>query len=132
MRTPHELRGVSHLRAHMELYYDPERLSKVCTNAKALQRRLGKQNKDRFLQRLQELKASENLQAYLLEGLGHPEQLVGWHVSPSFSVRLTGNVRLVFHPRNWNDNPDFSQCTEIMIEGVLDYHGSTSYSWFIP
>ena len=46
-----------------------------------------------------------------------------------WSVRITGNVRLIFKPKESGDS--ITGCEEIEIEGVVDYHGGKE-SWFIP
>lgn len=74
------------------------------------------------------LKASDDLNVFLDLILGHPEPLHG-NNRGKYSVRITGNVRLVFRPAN-GDTPK-EDCKEIVIEGVVDYHGAQE-TWYIP
>lgn len=116
----------------MTVEYATNTLAKICSDVKVLQRKLGKENAKKFAQRVRQLTAAENLAVYLREGLGHPEQLKGWDPAPAFSVRLNANYRLIFHPVDLDNTTDLSQCTEVKIESVVDYHGTSAPSWLIP
>ena len=73
------------------------------------------------------LKAAETFGEFLALGLGHPEPLRGNNAG-KYSVRITGNVRLILKP---DDNGKAVViCEEIEVEGVVDYHGSKE-SWYI-
>lgn len=74
------------------------------------------------------LKAADVFGDFLKLNLGHPEPLKGKDVG-KWSVRITGNVRLIFKPKESGDS--ITGCEEIEIEGVVDYHGGKE-SWFIP
>jgi proteic killer suppression protein len=74
------------------------------------------------------LKASDTFGIFLKLGLGQPEPLKGSR-SGSYSLRITGNVRLIIRPGG-NEN-DVLLCNEITIEGLVDYHGGKE-TWYIP
>ena len=59
--------------------------------------------------------------------LGHPEPLKGNNAG-KYSVRITGNVRLIIKPSGKDD--DLVKSDEIEVEGVVDYHGGKE-SWYI-
>ena len=74
------------------------------------------------------LKAADTFGDFLKLNLGHPEPLKGSD-SGKYSLRVTGNVRLIIKP---NDKGDAVMiCEEIEMEGVVDYHGGKE-SWYIP
>ena len=74
------------------------------------------------------LRASATFGDFLSLNLGHPEQLKGKHAD-KWSVRVSGNVRLIMKPNETGDAVMI--CEEIEMEGVVDYHGSKE-SWYIP
>ncbi len=71
--------------------------------------------------------AADTFGDYLKLGLGHLEPLKGENAG-KYSVRVTGNVRLVFRPDNEGKSVEICEVTEI--EGVVDYHGGKE-SWYI-
>lgn len=73
------------------------------------------------------LKAADTFGDFLKLNLGHPEPLHG-NLEGSYSVRITGNVRLIMRPSA--DGKAVTICEEITMEGVVDYHGGKE-SWYI-
>lgn len=73
------------------------------------------------------LRAAETFGDFLKLNLGHPEPLKGkdpW----KYSVRITGNVRLIMRPNETGDAVMI--CEEVEMEGVVDYHGGKE-KWYI-
>lgn len=75
------------------------------------------------------LKAAECFGDFLKVGLGYPEPLSGKDAG-KWSVHITKNVRLIFRPNA--AGTAVMICEEIRMEGVADYHGSSSDTWYIP
>jgi len=74
------------------------------------------------------LKAADTFGDFLKLGLGRPEPLKGKKDAGKYSLRVTGNVRLIVKP---SDNcTTVMICEEVLMEGVVDYHGETE-SWYI-
>lgn len=61
------------------------------------------------------LKAAECFEDFLRVGLGQPEQLEGYK-QIRYSVRVTGNVRLILEPNATQETVMI--CSEIEVEGV--------------
>ena len=74
------------------------------------------------------LRAADTFGDFLKLNLGHPEQLTGKNKG-MYSVRVSGNVRLIMKPNEIGDTVMI--CEEIEMEGVVDYHGGKE-SWYIP
>ena len=77
---------------------------------------------------LDHLRAADTFGDFLKLNLGHPEPLKGKDQG-KYSVRITGNVRLIMLPSETGDAVMI--CEEIEMEGVVDYHGGKE-SWYIP
>lgn len=73
------------------------------------------------------LRAANTFGDFLKLNLGQPELLRGKDAG-KYSVRITGNVRLIILPSETGDAVMI--CREIEIEGVVDYHGGKE-SWYI-
>jgi len=73
------------------------------------------------------LKAAETFGDFLALGLGHPEPLKAKDLG-KYSVRVSGNVRLIIEPVQIGERIELS--IEIIVEGVVDYHGGKD-DWFI-
>ena len=52
----------------------------------------------------------------------------------SYSLRLTGNYRLIIKPKADDMSPEsLKKCDTVIIEGVIDYHcKGAKYNWIIP
>ena len=77
---------------------------------------------------LDHLRAADTFGDFLKLNLGHPEPLKGKDQG-KYSVRITGNVRLIMLPSETGDAVMI--CEEIEMDGVVDYHGGKE-SWYIP
>lgn len=66
-------------------------------------------------------------------GFGKMESLSG-KMKDSYSLRLTANYRLIVRPKSESRSSEMlMQCDTLIIEGVVDYHGSDrKYNWLIP
>ena len=73
------------------------------------------------------LKAFDTFGEYLDFGIGHPEPLKGKDKG-KYSVRITGNARLILRPDEMNKAVTI--CKVIEVEGVVDYHGGKE-KWYI-
>ncbi len=112
----------------MEIEYKTGKLRKACTEFAKGQREWGLPCAKKVYQRLNELRAAENLlDISQLPGTGfhslHHDR------NGQFAVSLTGNLRLVFKPL---DNPvpllpdggvDLEKVSGTLIVEVVDYHG---------
>ncbi len=67
------------------------------------------------------LAAAECFGDFLALGLGKPERLNGY-VNIRYSLHVSANARLIIEPNATQDTVMI--CTEIEVEGVIDYHGS--------
>ena len=76
---------------------------------------------------VEHLKAADTFGDFLTLNLGHPEPLKGKN-SGKYSVRITGNVRLIIKPAD-NGNAVMI-CEVVEMEGVVDYHGGKE-TWYI-
>lgn len=77
---------------------------------------------------IQQLEAAVKFGDYLKLGLGKPEPLTLNGEQIEYSVHITANVRLIIK-LNANKSA-VSDCSEIEIEGVCDYHGNKE-NWYI-
>ena len=73
------------------------------------------------------LRAADTFGDFLKLNLGHPEPLNGKDAG-KWSVRISGNVRLIMKPNEKGDAVTI--CEGIEMEGVVDYHGGKE-SWYI-
>ena len=73
------------------------------------------------------LKAANSFGDYLKLNLGHPEPLKGNGIG-KYSVRISGNVRLIIKPDETNGA--LMICEVIEMEGIVDYHGGKE-NWYI-
>ena len=77
---------------------------------------------------LDRLEAAECFGDFLKVGLGRTEHY-SWYSQIRYSLKVTGNVRLIIEPNATQDTVMI--CSEIEIEGVSDYHGGKE-NWYIP
>ena len=73
------------------------------------------------------LQAADTFGDFLKLNLGHPEPLKGKDAG-KWSVRISGNVRLIMQPNEEGDAVMI--CEEIEMKGLVDYHGGKE-SWYI-
>jgi plasmid maintenance system killer protein len=92
-------------------------------NIKWLTKRYGEQNARLLVRRLQELKASENLEQLMQSGIGRIERLKG-NLKGKLSMRIDGKLRLLFEPvfEEGQETLSAARIDKIRIMSVVDYH----------
>jgi len=111
----------------VEIYFASNKLKKACSAFTAGNREWGIQNAQRIRQRLQELRAAENLadMGSLPPARCHE---LGRKRAGQFAVDCKQPYRLIFRPadpisRRVDGGIDLKTVTTIVILGVVDYHG---------
>ena len=110
----------------MDISFSSEKFRELCNRFDRLQRKHGQHRARKIRQRLDELRAAENLAE--MWNIGRCHELVGDRKG-QLSLDLDGPYRLIFEVA---DNPvptkpdgglDWSQVTAVKILGVEDTHG---------
>lgn len=97
----------------MRLSYADNRLERICTDERQMQKKLGANVAKKLKLRMAELVRVEEMQD-LLVGTGKWEQLTGNRVG-QWSAHLTANWRLIVEPA------EGEQVTVLVVE-IVDYH----------
>lgn len=113
----------------MRITYANKKVERYFSDYKLMQKALPADWVRTIKKHIDRLKAAECFGDFLKVGLGHPEPLKGSDAG-RWSLRVSGNVRLIIQPDATGDTVMI--CEEITMEGVVDYHGSSSDSWYIP
>ena len=112
----------------MEIHYSSERLERFLSPDKII-KNLGRDIARMYYTRYDALVAAPTFAMYLKTALGHPERLRG---SEDYSIRLTGNYRLIVRPEGESLSiVELQECTTVEVKGVVDYHGSKE-TWKTP
>ncbi len=111
----------------MKIVYENKNVEKYFTNYKLMQRKLSLEWTRSIKKHMNRLKAAETFSDFLALGLGHPEPLEKPDTG-KYSLRVNANVRLIIKLNATNDTVMI--CSEIIIEGVVDYHGEKK-TWYI-
>ena len=104
------------------------KLRKCCESMKEAQRRWGREAALKLFQRLQELRAADNVEELMLLPAARCHQLKGDRAG-QFAVDLKHPLRLVFRalgdPGEYMEGPQIKldMVTQIEILEVTDYHG---------
>jgi len=112
----------------MTIYFKNKKLSAACNSEPEAQRRFGRQNAKKILQRLSEIRASDNL-AVLRTLPSAGLHLLKGERQGQFAVVVKQPFRIIFVPQHdpvpqKNDGSiDLEKITEICILEVVDYHG---------
>ncbi len=114
---------------HLRITYASKRVEKYFSDYREMQKAIGLDWTRTVKKHIERLKAAECFGDFLKVGLGHPEPLSGKDAG-KWSLHISGNVRLVFRLDGTGDAVFI--CEEIVMEGVVDYHGSSSDTWYIP
>ena len=117
----------------IEIKYDSPRIEKYFSGTKYndMIKAIGFDLTRATKKRVDQMKAASSFQSYLQYGLGKPEHLSGEN-STEYSVRLTGNYRLIFEPISKGlSAEELSHCNTISIKGVVNYHGGKT-NWILP
>ena len=112
----------------MRITYANKRVEKYFTDYSQMQRKLDPGWVRTIKKQMDSFRAAECFGDFLKLGLWRPEPLEG--SKKQWSIHVTANVRLVFEPNETGDAVRISQ--ELEIEGVVDYHGKSSETWYIP
>ena len=111
----------------MKITYANRKVEKYFSDYSKMQKRLPFEWVRNIKKLMNYLKAAECFGDFLKLGLGKPEQLSGYE-RIRYSLHISANVRLVIEPDATGET--VMVCTEIEVEGVVDYHGSKE-NWFI-
>lgn len=112
----------------MIITYANSKVEKYFTDFNKLKKKLPAEWVRTLKKHLDHLEAADCFGDFLSLGLGRPEQLTGYaHIR--YSIRISGNVRLIVEPNATQDTVMI--CEEIEIQGVSDYHGDKE-NWYIP
>lgn len=112
----------------MKITYANQRVEKFFTDYEKMKKKLPLDWVKSIKKHIDHLKAAECFGDFLKLGLGRPEPLSGYK-NIRYSLKITGNVRLIIEPNATEDT--VMVCSEIEIEGVSDYHGGKE-NWYIP
>lgn len=111
----------------MRIIYANKRVEKYFSDYGEMKKKIPIEWVRTIKKHIDRLKASENFGVFLDLNLGHPELLHG-NNEGKYSVRVTGNVRLIIKPSS--DGRAVTICEEVSMEGVVDYHGDKE-TWYI-
>ncbi|MCI8873156.1 MAG: hypothetical protein HFH51_09935 [Lachnospiraceae bacterium] len=112
----------------MKITYANEKVKKYFQDYNKMQRKIPFEWVRTIKKHMVRLEAAECFGDFLKLGLGKPEQLKGYK-QIRYSLHVAPHVRLIIEPNASQDTVMI--CSEIEIEGVSDYHGSTE-NWYIP
>lgn len=111
-----------------------EDLNDVTRSQNLLVKEAGPQIARAVKRRYNEFMAFPDFGQLIASGIGKLEPLKG-NFKGYYSIRLTGNYRLIFRPGVSNSAEDREKqaCEVVLIEGVVDYHGKgNKIHWLIP
>ena len=112
----------------MRISYTNKRVEKYFSDYNEMKKKIPAEWVRTIKKHIDRLKAADNFGVFLSLGLGHPEPLKGKDQG-KYSIRVTGNVRLIIKLES--DGKTVVFCEEIVMEGVVDYHGDKE-TWYIP
>ena len=112
--------------------YSNEKLEKVFSDARLILKKCGQQLAKQLINRLEQLKSFECVYDLLKAPIDKPHLLEG-DFEGCIAWSITGNIRLILDT-GLNKNPEnqsiFKEFKEIIIKGVVDYHGKKN-NWII-
>lgn len=111
----------------MRITYANKRVQRYFEDYREMKRKIPADWVRTVKKHMDRLRAAEKFGDFLSLNLGHPEPLKGKDAG-KWSVRVSGNVRLIMKPDEQGDAVMI--CEEIEMEGVVDYHGNKE-SWYI-
>ena len=112
----------------MKITYANKKVEKYFSDYSKMQKKLPLEWARNIKKLMNYFKAAECFGDFLRLGLGKPEQLTGYE-RIRYSLHVSANVRLIIEPDATGET--IMVCTEIEVEGVVDYHGNKE-NWFIP
>lgn len=116
----------------LQLEFQDEKVRKVLSDARILQKKVGLEMGRKIKQRLNQLEATDNFNMYLTKvGFGKPHPLEG-DLDKYYGISINANYRIVVQPLETKlDMESLKDCKVLNIKGVLDYHGGKN-EWIIP
>ena len=111
--------------------YESKKLQRLFADYGLILKKIGEDKTKAIKKHMDRLKASPNFMSFIKLGLGHPHTLTG-DLSGCYAIAVSGNVRLIVKPVCDALTPtELSVCTDIVVKGVVDYHGGKN-EWLIP
>ena len=107
----------------MKIEFENKKTEKIMTDMKLLAGKIGLAMAKTVKKRYNQLEACKNFSEYMEIGLGVPHPLNN-DLKDYYGIKITGNYRLVVKPESLGSE-------ELIIKGVLDYHGNKN-EWIIP
>jgi proteic killer suppression protein/toxin YoeB len=115
----------------VEIEYANNAVSKYFMDFGLMGKKKGMDMAKAVKRRFDQLRAADTFLDFLSLGLGKPHQLTA-NLNGRYGISVTGNVRLIVRPVVERlDSASLGTCKTIIIEGVVDYHG-TKIEWIIP
>ena len=111
----------------MRITYANKRVERCFEDYSEMRKRIPAEWVRTVKKHMDRLRAANTFGDFLKLNLGHPEPLKGKDLG-KYSVRITGNVRLIMKPNDKGDTVMI--CEELEMKGVVDYHGGKE-SWYI-
>ena len=112
----------------MRITYVNNRVEKLFTDFVKMQKTIPYEWVRTIKKHLNHIEAADSFGVLMSLGLSNLEQLKGYS-KPTYSLKITGNVRLIFEVKSEQDN--VKECKDIEVKGVCDYHGDKD-NWYIP
>ena len=116
----------------LQLEFQDEKVRKVLSDARILQKKVGLEMGRKIKQRLNQLEATDKFNMDLTKvGFGKPHPLEG-DLDKYYGISINANYRIVVQPLETKlDMESLKDCKVLNIKGVLDYHGGKN-EWIIP
>ena len=111
----------------MKVTYANKKVEKFFSEYNRMQKELPYEWVRAIKKHIDHIKAAVCFGDFLALGLGKPEQLSGYQ-QIRYSLHISPNARLIIEPNA--DADTVMICTELEIEGVVDYHGKKE-NWYI-
>ncbi len=107
----------------MKVFFETKKIAELCSIDKVMRKKHGASNVKKLKQRLQQLKAANQLSHFHFDS---PHPLKGDRLG-SFSVALQGGLRIVFKarepiPLKLDGKTDWENVQKIIITSIEDYH----------
>lgn len=115
----------------MKVSFDDLRVSTLFNDLDLMVKKIGFELTKKIKKRYEQLRAAENFAIYLKTGLGSPHPLYE-NLKGRYGVWVNKHIRLIVKPVTDDLSiQSLTKCEEIIIEGVVDYHGNKTTT-YIP
>ncbi len=104
----------------MEVTYADHQTEKICTDARAAQKSLGRERAKPLEVRVAQLRAATSAADLLVPGVPGRWELLTGDRRGDISGRLTGNWRIIVRPLGGTE--DLGECVEVIVVEIVDYH----------